>query len=198
MTDRAPSRFSRPRARERVLLVARDLFYNEGIQAVGVDRIATDADASKATLYAHFGSKDGLVASYLDRHMERTRARLERRLEAHDGDGRSKILDLFDALAEWHGDDGFRGCAFVKASSELTDPEHPGREIGRVHRDWIRGVFAELAAESGAADPPTAAAQLLLLFDAATVSAYVDGLADAAKIARDAADRVIASWSAAA
>jgi AcrR family transcriptional regulator len=177
-----------------MLLVASELFYREGIRAVGVDRIAADADVSKATLYAHFGSKEGLVASYLARQMDRTRIRLDRRLQANDGAARSKILDLFDALADWHQEQRFRGCAFLNASSELTDPDHPGREIGRLHREWLHGVFAALAADAGAADPAIAATQLVMLFDAATVSAHVDGLREAALIARDAADRVIASW----
>jgi hypothetical protein len=53
------SRFSRPLAPERVLKIASELFYAEGINTVGVDRIAAEADASKATLYAHYGNKDG-------------------------------------------------------------------------------------------------------------------------------------------
>ncbi|MFZ0387244.1 MAG: helix-turn-helix domain-containing protein, partial [Solirubrobacteraceae bacterium] len=67
MSESGRSRFSRPTAPERVLEIASELFYGEGINTVGVDRIAAEADASKATLYAHFGNKDGLVAAYLDR-----------------------------------------------------------------------------------------------------------------------------------
>jgi len=81
MSEAGRSRFSRPTAPERVLEIASELFYGEGINTVGVDRIAAEADASKATLYAHFGNKDGLVAAYLDRRSAVSRQQFK---EHHD------------------------------------------------------------------------------------------------------------------
>ena len=54
-----------PRAAERILGVARDLFYREGIRAVGVDEIVRQAGVTKPSLYRSFPSKDELAASYL-------------------------------------------------------------------------------------------------------------------------------------
>src|ERR1044072_1992218 len=51
--------------RERILAAARDLFYRQGIRAVGVEAIAEAAVTNKMTLYRHFESKDALVAEYL-------------------------------------------------------------------------------------------------------------------------------------
>ena len=51
--------------RERILVVAADLFYRHGIRAVGVEAIADAAGTNKMTLYRHFASKDELVAEYL-------------------------------------------------------------------------------------------------------------------------------------
>jgi len=90
------SRFSRPRAPERLLEVAGDLFYEEGINAVGVDRIAAEADASKTTLYAHYGNKDGLVAAYLDRRAALSREQLAEQVQ-DAGDAREKLLEVFSA-----------------------------------------------------------------------------------------------------
>ncbi len=39
---------------EQILSVASDLFYREGIRAVGIDRIIEEASVAKATLYRHF------------------------------------------------------------------------------------------------------------------------------------------------
>ena len=50
-----------PSARARLLTAASGLFYAEGIRAVGVNAIAARAQVTKATMYAHFGSKDALV-----------------------------------------------------------------------------------------------------------------------------------------
>src|ERR1043165_8061977 len=51
--------------RERILAAASDLFYRQGIRAVGVEAIAEAAGTNKMTLYRHFDSKDELVAEYL-------------------------------------------------------------------------------------------------------------------------------------
>ena len=45
--------------------MARDLFYREGIRAVGVDEIVRQAGVTKPSLYRSFPSKDELAASYL-------------------------------------------------------------------------------------------------------------------------------------
>ena len=61
-------------ARERLLDAAEELFYERGIAATGVDAVLRRARVAPATLYAHFGGKDQLVASYLQRRHERWRA----------------------------------------------------------------------------------------------------------------------------
>ena len=55
-----------PPPRERILAVARELFYRHGIHAVGVDAIAEAAGTNKMTLYRHFASKDVLVRLQCD------------------------------------------------------------------------------------------------------------------------------------
>ena len=57
-------------ARDRIFETARELFYQHGIRAVGVETIASEADATKMTLYRNFPSKDELVAEVL-REQER-------------------------------------------------------------------------------------------------------------------------------
>ena len=61
---------------ERLLEAASELFYKEGIGAVGVDTVSESAAVSKRTLYNRFGGKDALVAEYLRRRDERWRAHL--------------------------------------------------------------------------------------------------------------------------
>ena len=55
-------------ARERIFSAARDLFYRQGIRAVGVEAIAAEAGTTKMTLYRHFSSKDQLVVEILKAH----------------------------------------------------------------------------------------------------------------------------------
>src|ERR1043166_3929511 len=61
----APAAQNRAAPRDRIVAAACDLFYRDGIRAVGVDAIAAAAGTNKMTLYRHFASKDELVAAYL-------------------------------------------------------------------------------------------------------------------------------------
>ena len=56
-----------PGTRERILGVASRLFYDNGVRAVGMNRIITEAGTGKNLLYQHFPAKSDLVAAYLDR-----------------------------------------------------------------------------------------------------------------------------------
>ncbi len=190
MSEAGRSRFSRPTAPERVLEIASELFYREGINAVGVDRIAAEADASKATLYAHFGNKDGLVAAYLDRRSVLSRQQLHEQLHSQT-DAREQLLNIFESLVDWYSQDDFRGCHFIHAGSELTDPEHPAVAITSRHRKWVKNLFAQLSEVLGAPEPHLLAAQLLMLYDGATVAADLDRYPEAARAARQAAERLI-------
>ena len=58
-------------AKKRILDTADLLFYDEGIRAVGVDRLISASSVTKATFYKHYRSKDRLIAEYVDhRHRQ--------------------------------------------------------------------------------------------------------------------------------
>ena len=155
---------------ERAVRTADRLFYEEGIHAVGVDRIAAEADVSKATLYAHFRRKDDLVVHYLHARSEDWQATVAARLPAMATTPEGRVLAMFDLLGEWFAEDGYRGCPFINAQAECGSQA----EVGRVavgHRAWVRGLFAELAAAAGAARPAALSMQLELLYDGAMVGA---------------------------
>src|ERR1043166_7044435 len=95
--------------RQRILDVADELFYRQGIRAVGVDTIVARSGAAKTTLYAHFGSKDELVASYLRVRSERWRAYLSSQLELRARTPRERLLRIFDILGEGCAGPDYRG-----------------------------------------------------------------------------------------
>src|ERR1700761_7130415 len=89
----------RATARERLLAAANELFYNEGVHTVGIDRIIEQAGVAKASLYNTFGSKDELVRAYLEgRHASMAR-RLTRAADGYDTP-RERLLAVFEAQAE--------------------------------------------------------------------------------------------------
>ena len=103
--------------RDRLLAAANELFYQEGIHTVGIERVLERAGVAKASLYSTFGSKDELVRAYLLARHERRQARINARIARHESP-REKILAIFDLVAELAAEPNFRGCAFVRASSE--------------------------------------------------------------------------------
>jgi AcrR family transcriptional regulator len=166
--------------KDRILQAADRLFYGQGIQAVGVDAVAAEAGISKRTLYNHFGSKDALIAAYLER-------RVGLAIVA-EGDPLQQVLGLFDGLAQWFGSKRFRGCAFVNAVSELGgDRHHPGVAVAVEHKARrLAHVQAQLQA-LGVRDPAALAQQVILLFEGAVaVSLVRGGDPQAAHAARDA------------
>src|SRR5437588_12635756 len=109
----ATERSARPAsARERLLDAANELFYEEGVHTVGVDRVVERAGVAKATLYTLFGNKDGLVRAYLTARDEAIRERITRELVARYKAPRDRLLGGFDLQGLPVSDPGFRGCAY--------------------------------------------------------------------------------------
>src|ERR1700730_11258974 len=102
----APTRLS---ARERLLAAADELFYENGINLVGIDRVIEHAGVAKASLYDCFGSKEELIRAYLKGRADKRQARISERL-ASLGTPREKILGVFDLLAELATRTDYRGC----------------------------------------------------------------------------------------
>jgi AcrR family transcriptional regulator len=178
-------------ARERLLDAANDLFYNEGTQTVGIDRIIERAGVAKASLYNTFGSKEELVKAYLQSRHARTTERLNAAVDRHT-DPVERLLAVFDAQGETFAEPDFRGCAFISASAEAP----AGGLIERAADDYrhdVRALLIRLAREAGAHDPATVAHQLHLLYDGAGINAWMDHDPSAAVAARAAAAALLDS-----
>lgn len=189
---------SRPNKREAIVDKARSLFYTRGIRAVGVDTIVAESGVAKMTLYAHFKSKDELIVACLDSVDERYRRWLRREVAAGADDPAGQILGIFDALQEWFETPNFRGCAFVNATIELADPDHPARAAVVNHKQRTREWITELAVEARLHDPDAVGSQILLLMEGAIITALVDRDASAAGRAKSVAEHLVAAHTPAA
>ena len=156
-------------APRRVLDAASELFYEQGITAVGVDLIAQRSGVTKRTLYNRFGSKDQLVVAYLSERDERWRAHVAGAVAAAATPA-DAVLAPFEALSAWMRDNP-RGCAFINALAELPDPNHPAHELSVEQKRWLLQQFQDLAAAASCTEPPTLARQLLLLHEGALATA---------------------------
>lgn len=182
-----------PRAAARILAAASELFYREGSRAVGVDEIVLAAGATKPTLYRAFGSKDRLIAAYLEDEAMRLWSSLDAAVATRPGDARAQILAYFDALEARSQRKAFRGCALSNAAVEYPDPTHVGRMTVVAHKTQMRKRLRDLTREMDARKPRKLADSLLLLIEGAFVTRQIFGADGPASAARGAAEALIAA-----
>jgi AcrR family transcriptional regulator len=179
-------------ARERILGTACELFYREGIRAIGVDTVVERSGVSKASLYRLFESKDALIAAFAT---ERDRSFWEwwDRIEAQYADDPRALLDaLLSEIARRIGDSSFRGCPFLNLVTEFPDQNFPGRVIARANKEEMRARLATIVAKLGVSDPNRTASQLALMINGASVTGLVVGPVDLKGDLADAAMKLLA------
>ncbi|QIZ01151.1 TetR/AcrR family transcriptional regulator [Streptomyces sp. S1D4-11] len=175
----------KPSPRERLLAAADELFYAEGVQTVGIDRIIERASVAKATLYNAYGGKEQLIRAYLDARLDGTTARTNQVIERYSAP-RERLLAVFDAQAELFAQSDFHGCAFAMAGAEAPSGGLIEQAVDE-YRAWLLDLLTALAAEAGAPDPAALGVQLRLLHDGAGLTARMDRSVAAAIAARAAA-----------
>jgi AcrR family transcriptional regulator len=162
----APKR-GEPTARERLVETVCDLFYAEGVRAVGIDTVVERSGVSKSSLYRTFESKDELVAAFAEEWNRRYWAWWDGVIEAHAGAPRAQIDALFKGLAAQISSPKFRGCPFINLATEIPDRKHPGAAIACANKQEVRRRLRALSGELGARDPRRLGDRLALLMDGA-------------------------------
>ena len=170
--------------RELIVSEALKLFYRNGFNATGVERIIREAGVSKKTLYNHFKSKDELVLATLRKRDELFRNNIMRETERLASTRRQRLLTIFDAHHQWFQQQDFSGCMFINASAEFSSHDHPCHMISAEHKRLVRDYIREQAQLAGAREPESLAKQLNLLLEGAIVDAHVSGDKGAAMTAK--------------
>jgi AcrR family transcriptional regulator len=159
-------------ARERILATANELFYREGVRAIGVDTVVERSGVSKTTLYRLFESKEALIAAFA---AERNRLSWEwwdRIEEQHPDDPRALLEALLSEIARRIGGPAYRGCPFLNLATEFPDDSHPGRVAARANKEELRARLATIVAKLDVGDPDRVASQIALIIN----GAYAIGL----------------------
>jgi len=181
---------ARSRARERILETAERLFYRDGYRAVGVDTIIAESGVAKMTLYRHFGSKDELIAAFLERANHQLLEWIEG-LITPQADPAAALVAVFEGVAKLASSPECLGCAFVGAAAEFPEPEHPGHRVALGHKRAVAARLRELAEAAGATDPDELAEELLLVMDGAWSASRVFGPGNHGQRAAEAARTLI-------
>lgn len=180
-------------ARQRILETADRLFYQDGIRAVGIDRIIAEAEVAKMSLYKHFPSKDELILAVLKYREEKILEFFASSMEKHGKRLKDRMRAFFAALKDWFESPGFRGCAFQNAAVELADPQHAGAQFAKDHKRRFQEFLTGLVEESLGKAAAKVAPAVGLLVEGAIVTAVIQGSTDAVDVARDAALKLAAA-----
>ena len=153
-------------ARQRILDTAAELFYRDGINATGVERLAAESSVSKRTLYQHFPSKTAVVEEYL-RGIDQRAGRLS--TGTSDLTPRQRLLAVFDTPKA--PTPTLRGCPFHNAAVEAAGSMPGVHQIVRASKESFTDALTELAGQAGAANPRQLGSQLAVLSEGAAALA---------------------------
>jgi AcrR family transcriptional regulator len=162
MNKVAPTKGGRG-ARQRILDTATELFYRDGINATGVEKLAAESSVSKRTLYQHFPSKTAVVEEYL-----RGMGQLVDNTVIHAADDEAPREQMLAAFSG-HTPDGdtFRGCPFHNAAVESAGTMPGVQGIVRAAKLGFADWLTDLARQAGAANPRQLGGQLAVLYEGA-------------------------------
>ena len=178
-------------ARDRILAAAHDHFHSLGIRATGVDTLIEAAGVAKATFYRHFASKEDLIVAWLQDPRPRWFARLRAQAEASASRPDAVIPLIFEGVAAWMEEEGFRGCAFQNASVELADSAHPARHVIKEYAEEIEAYLRSALARAGRPDATERSAELGGLLAGGIMACVMKHDVTPAFAARDAAIRLL-------
>ncbi|MDP4098828.1 TetR/AcrR family transcriptional regulator [Paenibacillus sp. P96] len=170
---------ARPSSRQRLLDVASDLFYREGIRAISMDAIVEKSGVSKATLYRHFPSKDDLIAAYLEAHEHHIWEHFDEAILKHEGSPKAELTSLVDAVVELFKPEYYRGCPFLNAFAEFSNANHPAHRLALDYNLALRAKILQICQKAGKMDESWPE-QLLLVINGAYSSIPVLGLTKSA------------------
>lgn len=155
--------------KQRLLETASDLFYQQGYNNTGINQVIDEADVAKASLYQHFGSKEGLCIAYLEAKNKNWFEEVNRFISTED-DAKEKILACFDFLEITSKRDNFRGCSFLNILSEVPVSSEGIVNKAVEHKSKLRSFFKELLRTT---DQENNSDAIYLLFEAAITESHV-------------------------
>lgn len=182
---------ARAPARERLLDAADRLFYGNGISSTGVDSVLAEAGVSVATLYAQFGSKEGLLEASLQRRLGSWRECWDSTIEAAASD-EERLLAVFDALHLFRQAQGnARWCAFLATAAETQAAGTRISELIEADTSLLTERLRNFAKPLADAGADQLAEAILLIYNGTLASFLRDSPTHPIEAGRNAASAVI-------
>jgi AcrR family transcriptional regulator len=174
-TSAAAAEPSKTRVKDRIFDAACDLFYRQGIRAVGVDAIACEAGTNKMSFYRSFASKDDLVAEYLRDSAQDFWDWWDGVIAPYAGKPRRQIEALFEAYVDKPCGKSESGCPLANAAVEIREEGHPGLAVVRGYKAEIRRRLRAMAQQAGARKYHELGDALMLLMEGGFLSRLTFG-----------------------
>lgn len=172
--------------RNRILETADRLFYQEGLRAVGVDRIIAEAQVAKMSLYKYFPSKDDLILAVLEYREEQFSKQFSAWCQEAVAKGQSSFEAFFFALKQWFESSDFRGCMFINSHAELADPDHPSSQYAVEQKKRFRKQIQAMLRDAVGTGRRSWVDAAALLIDGAIIAADMQHTSAPAEVARKA------------
>jgi TetR/AcrR family transcriptional repressor of nem operon len=148
------------KTRAKVLQVAARAIREDGPDRVGVAAVMAEAGLTHGGFYAHFRSKDALVAAAIEQMFEEACARVQHALgDRGPADGLAAYIDTY--LSQKHRELRGRGCPMAALASDLPRLPDDARAAFAAGAQRLAGILAEPLAALGHADADAAAHSLL-------------------------------------
>lgn len=161
--------------RDRILNTARELFYQEGARAVGVDTVVAQSGVAKTSLYRWFPSKDALIVAVLEAEAKDRWRGWETTAAQCSGDPRERLRGQLAGIVRFVSSPKYRGCPFMNVTAEFADVQHPARVVSREVMEELHRRLRAIVDQIGAPEPAQLTDQLLMLVDGAFSSAQCCG-----------------------
>jgi AcrR family transcriptional regulator len=153
--------------RQRIIETAAEMFYREGVRAVGIDAIIARSGVAKMSLYRNFTSKDALVSAWLEERDAAFWRRWDRAEATCPGNSRGQLEAILEMVAARVVQPGWRGCPFLNTGTEFPGSDHPARAVILANKRAVYDRLRALSTAAGARDPDLLARQLQLVIEGA-------------------------------
>lgn len=129
--------------RERILEAAGRLFRERGLDGIGVAELMAAAGLTHGGFYAHFESKEALMAQACGRALEKS-------LENWRARSLAELVTAY--LSPRHRDQPGSGCAIAALGSDVP---RQGRMVRRTYTEGVRALVEELTERMPGRTPAT-------------------------------------------
>jgi len=143
--------------RQRIIEVAGDRLKRDGVHGSGIATLMADAGLTNGAFYAHFESKDDLVASALAEQLREQRESFSAQPPGRAGF--EQIVRTY--LSVEHRDNPEGGCPSAALLDEITRSPAATK---RAYTDGLLAVIDDVAARLGSNDPSWARMKTLSVF----------------------------------